>query len=251
MAKLGDDIERYLDESMPFYCELLGDTSAAKRGLLTLAQCTLLMPAILTYKKPCDATQMAVHYLRMAFLDMEDGELDPKHPETLLPYSQYLRMSERGVFGSDGADMPFPNGGWLITFAEAERWLESKDIHVNFDGVRADLEEMRTDGLDTWPDGSAQAEQESTEPSVALPEMTSSSVDVAAREITRQRIKWDENRLRHLYSESIAPGATPAKLAVKYGVSRQGIAKQIKAAEQLCRVGRRPNAASVAWKAGK
>lgn len=80
---------------------------------------------------------------------------------------------------------------------------------------------------------------------------TTPSVDVAQSRKANPRNKWDENRLRHLYSESILPGATQETLAVQYGISRQAIAKQIKAAKKLCGVGRRPNAASLAWKGGK
>jgi hypothetical protein len=51
---------------------------------------------------------------------------------------------------------------------------------------------------------------------------------------------WLEANLRTLYGQSIMPGETPEKLAVKYGISRQGIEKQIKKAKELCRVGSKP-----------
>lgn len=143
MAKLGDDLEKQVDESMPFLFEKLGDTSALiNHGCLTVAQCALLIPAHLTAKMPGDASEICRDYLQLALLDIAHGELSPKHPETLLPYSQYLRMMESGMFGTDGAAMPVPDAGWLVRLDEAERWLQSRDISVNFDELKADLAKM-------------------------------------------------------------------------------------------------------------
>lgn len=143
MAKLGDDLEQCVDESMPFVFEKLGDLSALiDHGCLTLAQCALLMPAVLTAKKTGDASNMAAHYVQLALLDIAQGELSPKHPETLLPYSEYLRMNAAGMFGIDGANMPIPYAGWLVSLNEAERWLKGKDFSVNLNGLKAELAEM-------------------------------------------------------------------------------------------------------------
>lgn len=143
MAKLGDDLEKSVDESMPFLFEKLGDTSALiEHGCLTVAQCALLVPAILTFKKPGDASQMAADYVQLVLLDIAHGELSPKHPETLLPYSQYLRMAESGMYGADGDCMPVADAGWLVSLDEAKRWLKRKDISVNFDGLEAELTKM-------------------------------------------------------------------------------------------------------------
>jgi len=66
------------------------------------------------------------------------------------------------------------------------------------------------------------------------------------------RIKWDEGKWRQLYTESIQPGATTATLARQYGMTSQGIGKQIKKAEEMCRVGKKqPRPTSVDWKRGK
>lgn len=152
MATLGDDIEKFIDESMPFLFEKLGDTSGTKKhGCLTLAQCALLMPAMITAGMTGDASEIAAHYIQLALLDVAHGELNPKHPETRLPYSQYKRMTEAGMFGIDGAALPLPTADWLVTLDEAERWLLSKDIYINFDGLRSDLARMKAEGLDDWP----------------------------------------------------------------------------------------------------
>ena len=144
MAKAGDDLEKHVDESMPFLFEKLGDLSALRNhGCLTVAQCALLVPAILSSERPGDASEMAAHYLQLALLDIGHGELCPKHPETLLPYSQYLRMAEAGMFSVDCEEMPVANAGWLVSLDEAERWFQSKGaVSVKFDGLKAELAKM-------------------------------------------------------------------------------------------------------------
>ena len=138
MAMLGDKLENHVDESMPFLFEKLGDTSALiDHGCLTLAQCALLVPAVLAAKKTGDASNMAAHYVQLALLDIAHGELSPKHPETLLPYSEYQRMNAAGML-----NMPIPYAGWLVSLDEAERWPKGKDFSVNFDGLKAELAEM-------------------------------------------------------------------------------------------------------------
>jgi hypothetical protein len=180
MAKLGDDTEQFIEESMPFLFEKLGDTEALRtHECLTVAQCALLMPAMLTFKLPGDASEIAAHYIQLALLDIAHGELNPKHPQTLLPYSQYLRMTESGMFGIDGQALPLPTADWLVPLDEAERWLRSKDIHIGFDGVRADLKKMRNAGIDTWPDRA--------EPLHADTQVTLAPQD-AARGITKEQV---------------------------------------------------------------
>lgn len=138
---------------MPFLFERLGDTSALRtHGCLTVAQCALLIPAMLASSLPGDATEVAAHYIQLALLDIAHGELSPKHPQTHLPYSQYLRMTEAGMYGLAGENLPLPTADWLVTLDEAERWLRSKDIHFSFDGIRADLEKMRNEGMEDWPE---------------------------------------------------------------------------------------------------
>jgi hypothetical protein len=142
MAKLGDDVENFIDESMPFLFEKLGDLNAlTEHGCLTVAQCALLVPSILTSKKSGDASEIAAHYVQLALLDIANGELSTKHPETLLPFSQYLRMMEAGMYGINGESLPMPTADWLVSLEEAERWLQSKEIPTNFEGLRAELAE--------------------------------------------------------------------------------------------------------------
>lgn len=136
MANLGDDTEKFIDESMPLFFEKLGDSTAlTEHGCLTVAQCALLIPATLTQNKTGDASEIAAHYVQLALLDIAEGELSPKHPQTLLPYSQYLRMMESGMHGVDGEALPMPTADWLVTLTEAQRWLKAKGFDINFDGL--------------------------------------------------------------------------------------------------------------------
>jgi len=159
MAKLGDQLEKMIDESMPYLFEKLSDTSALKNfGCLTVAQCALLVPSILTSKQSDDASEMSAHYIQLALLDIAHGKLSPKHPETLLLYTQYQRMAETGMFGNDGENMPLPTANWLVSLNEAKRWLQSKDIQINFDELKTELAKMAdtgtepADSLCTMPD---------------------------------------------------------------------------------------------------
>lgn len=169
MAKLGDDIEKFVDESTPFLFEKLGDLSAlTEHGCLTVAQLAMLVPSILASKKSGDASEIAAQYLQLALLDIAHSELSAKHPETLLPYSQYLRMMESGMYGIDGESLPLPTVDWLVSLEEAERWLQSKDFRTNFDGLRAELAERNTAPAPTAKPAPVVAASDSPEPLPAV-----------------------------------------------------------------------------------
>ena len=144
MAKLGDGIETHVDESMPFL-RTLNDLSALTRyKCLTVAQCALLVPAARASKGQAIATELVTHYLQLAFVDIAHGELSPKHPETLLPYLEYLRMMEAGIYGANGDDMPVVNAGWLVSLDDAKKWLLSKGIRIDVAHLEADLLALKT-----------------------------------------------------------------------------------------------------------
>lgn len=156
MANLGDDTEKFIDESMPLFFEKLGDSTAlTEHGCLTVAQCALLIPATLTQNKNGDASEIAAHYVQLALLDIAEGELSPKHPQTLLPYSQYLRMMESGMHGVDGEALPMPTADWLVTLDEAQRWLKAKGFDINFDGLLEGLNAATPAPVKTASDGGA------------------------------------------------------------------------------------------------
>jgi hypothetical protein len=85
---------------------------------------------------------MADHFVRLALLDVAHGDLRVKHPQTLLPYSEYLRMARAGMFGPDGEDMPLANAAWLVPLDEAEQWFKSKGFPTDLDGLKTELVKM-------------------------------------------------------------------------------------------------------------
>jgi hypothetical protein len=158
VATASDDLETYIDESMPFLSEKLGDLSALiEHDCLTVAQCAMLVPAVITSKKPGDASEVAAHYLQLALLDVAQGELSPKHPETLLPYSQYKRMTDAGMYGINGESLPMPTAAWLVSLEDAERWLKAKEIRIDLAIVKTDLLTLRKRNNQKWRDAMAEA----------------------------------------------------------------------------------------------
>lgn len=151
MAKLDDDTEKHIDESMPFIFENLGDASALRNdGCFTLAQCAFLYPALILNKNGRDVSEARLHYFKLVMLDAWRGDLKAKHPKTHIQQSEYRRLAKAGLFGIDGGEMPFVTAGWLVPLNEVERWLQSKDIHIDLEDIKAEvLEWKRTAELGT------------------------------------------------------------------------------------------------------
>lgn len=199
MAKLGDGIEKFVDESAPFIIEKLGDFSALENsGHLTVAQCAFIAPSQMGAENQEAGEEMADHYIKLVLYDIAQGNLDPKNPITRLPYSEYLRMMSEGLFGEDGEEMPLPTFDWLVSLDDAERWLQSKGIPADFDGIRADLRG------DVTSKGS----------------------------LGGNKKKWDKAQLASLWEENLMPGKTHKALAEKHGVSRQRIGKLLDQARE-------------------
>jgi hypothetical protein len=143
MAKLGDEIDKHVEEGVP-YIENMADLSMlVKDGYFTVAQCAALMPAHLPHGKQGSRSEVFEPYYVLACLDIARSELIARHPDTRLPYSQYLRMMEAGVYGEAGDEMPIPTADWLVSLDDAEKWLNSKGLDINFDGLKADLDKLK------------------------------------------------------------------------------------------------------------
>jgi hypothetical protein len=88
--------------------------------------------------------------------------------------------------------------------------------------------------------------------------LTEMHIDITAilppdRTSTKSNSKnvWDEHALRKLYFESIEHNATPKNLAEQYGITRQGIERQIKAAKEQFGTNAKVKPASSTWKPAK
>lgn len=150
MAKLGDGEEKYVEDSVEFICDgdKLSDLSAViDHGCLTVAQCALIFPACSLKGKKNKQDTLST-YLLLVLEDIKAGKLNPKHPDSLLPYSAYLKMCASGMYGEHGERMPLPTADWLITLDDAEKWLISHGIQFNFDGMRADAAKYTNPPID-------------------------------------------------------------------------------------------------------
>jgi hypothetical protein len=140
VAKQGDDPEKIAEESLPYFRLESEDYLKYLKGYgcLTVAECVLMAPSHLPSAQD-DPETVGSHYILLAMHDIACGELEVRHPASHIPYSEYIRLMEAGVFGEDGAEAPIPTAGWLVHLDEAERWLQSKGIPINFDDLRTEL----------------------------------------------------------------------------------------------------------------
>lgn len=140
MARLHDDIEKITEESMLFI-EGLRDTSQLKKhGCLTVAQCAILLCMHNNTEKP-DRTEDAATYIMLALHDIKLGKLHVLHPETLLPWVEYMNMIQAGMYSSDNElQAPMVTAGWLVRLDECEKWYHSKGLGIDLSTVKSDLE---------------------------------------------------------------------------------------------------------------
>lgn len=165
MATIGDyddNEEGYIDESIRWLSEeRVGEI--VRPGYLTVGQCALLIMAsegILPPTEPAVLENAVATYIMLIHRDISEGELTIQHPQTLLRYSEYLKMAASGLYGNDGDNMPMPDMGWLVPFNEAKRWCEEK-------GFKVDLSEARDGAVDALqanlPSAAESAENDTAE----------------------------------------------------------------------------------------
>lgn len=139
-----DDESGYLDASLEWLSEgRLGEIT--RPGFLTVGQCALLIPATQHAERqtaPQALAEAVAAYVMLIQRDIAHSDLQARHPDTLLPYTEYLKMAQSGLYGDDGRDMPMPDMGWLIAFEDAEQWYASKGFAVDLVAGRADMENL-------------------------------------------------------------------------------------------------------------
>lgn len=206
MAKLSDGPEQYLKESVPFFFDKIKDTSALlDHGCLTIAQCALWMPGrLLRGNDSEEATMLFEHYFQLLMLDVSIGKINPKHPITLIPYAEYVRMLTEGLFGKGGEDMPLPAADWLISLDDASRWFKSKGFIVDFDAIKTELAKDR--GIKKKEQGVAEIAD-----AVQIMEAPQPSDNWKMRIQAQAAILW---------RATIATGATPTKNNIKTDLAK-------------------------------
>lgn len=148
MAKPGDDIEKIIDESIPFLFEQLGDLSPLKKHeCFTVAQCALLLCMHNNTEKP-NRSEDAATYIMLALDDIKRGDLQVIHPETLLSWKEYMNMIQAGMYSSDSElQAPMVTTGWLVRLDECEKWYCAKGLKLDMSAVKSDLEVMKKKGV--------------------------------------------------------------------------------------------------------
>lgn len=143
MAFLHEGLERMVDESMPFLFDKLGDLSQLiNHRCFTLGQCSVLLCMHNNTEKP-DRSEDAASFVMLAFHDVSKGKLQVLHPETLLPWSEYLEMIKAGMYDEDNPlSAPMVTAGWLVRVEEAVRWWESKGLPIDLSEVLSDLDKL-------------------------------------------------------------------------------------------------------------
>lgn len=137
MATFGDGEEASVEESLAAFARLRDFTALDKYRCLTVAQCASVVAF-----STCNDEPFAVvdAHFRMACLDIAKGLLIARHPNSFLPWSQYLRMMDAGMYGKDGAATPMPDGGWLVDLDEVVRWYATQGISVDVSSVKIKIE---------------------------------------------------------------------------------------------------------------
>jgi len=148
MATIGDyedNEDDYLDASIEW---ITGDKliQVVEPGYLTVGQCAMLIPALKHHAKGMEPSALEhafSAYVMLIQRDIAHQEIEVRHPQTLLLYSDYLKMTESGMYGDEARDMPMPDMGWLVSIDEAERWYDAKGFSVDLSKIKADMKALQ------------------------------------------------------------------------------------------------------------
>lgn len=100
------------------------------RGCLTLAQCALV-PLLHSRDLGRDVSEDFELYWNLALLDVYTKKLQVKHPKTMLPLSEYMRLNLVNKVA-----IPIIDPQWLVNLDECERWLLSKGISIDLSELK-------------------------------------------------------------------------------------------------------------------
>ncbi|SEF56348.1 hypothetical protein [Nitrosomonas ureae] len=143
MARLFDYSEEYIDESMVAIEELADLCQLEKNECLTVAQCASLL-CVHNKTEKLDRSEDIGTYIMVAFNDIRLGELQVLHPETLLSWTEYLKLLKAGMYSGENKMLaPMVTAKWLVPLDECERWYRTKGLDIDLSAVKADLDKIK------------------------------------------------------------------------------------------------------------
>lgn len=141
IGSFDEDPDRHIEESASW---LLPERLAVIRepGFLTVAQVAALVVSDRFRRglvEPSQLERALADFVGLVHIDIADGMLVARSPESMLPWSQYKKMAEAGIY-TEITEIPMPDMGWLVAIDDAERWYEAKGFAMDFTSLRVDME---------------------------------------------------------------------------------------------------------------
>lgn len=157
MATIGDfdqNPDGYADETMSWFDK--GKISKIREpGYLTVAQVSALIVAARLEQgliEETEAAQALADFIGVTSRDIAKEKLEARNPASMLPWAEYLKMIQAGLYGNaDSA--PMPNMGWLVHVDEAERWYAEKGFRIDLASLKISVKSTGggVNGLEVKP----------------------------------------------------------------------------------------------------
>lgn len=148
MARLFDDSDEYIDESMLAIEEITNLNLLEKHGCFTIAQCAALLCLHNGTDRADGSDEDMGTYIMLAFNDIRLGKLQVLHPETLLPWIEYMEMLKAGMYCDDVKELfPMITAGWLVRIDECGGWCRSKGFNFDMSVLKSELEESMKEAI--------------------------------------------------------------------------------------------------------
>lgn len=137
--------DAYSAESMAFFenARVYDFSLLIERRALTLAQAVSLTAIAVVGERDASATELGTligEYMRSAMDAVLSGELEARHPATLLTWEHCLGLLRRGNYGERGQRAPFLHFGWVVGLEDVVQWLAGLGLDLDVSGFMAALE---------------------------------------------------------------------------------------------------------------
>ncbi len=149
-ARIEEIIGEVSDETLDSLFHKLGNTEPLEKyGSLTIGQCVALAYINSNTNGEYDAKKLATFYM-LVMKDILRGELQARHPDTLISFTDYSDMVTGGMYRYIKMEPPFcPTGKWLVHFDKYKQWCGSKDFKIDFSKVPVLLSKLKKTELST------------------------------------------------------------------------------------------------------